>query len=772
MADETKSIQTDETEEKEELNILLSRIEVLKDYRKQKLPGLNRSIEDIWRDADFEYTPHDLDFNKNGVRFESNEETGLRSKLVKVGDPDWQSNSASPDLYVKVSTAVGILNDLNPEAVFVPKSKKYEANTKLVQGNWKNSWEDAGSKQQMKNFMFNQAKYGTGYLKTYPKIIKMDKQVLSEYYPDDLEKNKYNKQEIIKFNDIYRESLSPWQVWMSEATRIGDYFSMDDWYYEKDFSIDKFKKEFKGFKNVDQVKAGMTQTNEDGTQVQKTENTVTIGFYENQITDKYQIIVPSSNILLYSAPLLNDDGLLSLSFAPWTLRDDRSPYGIGIFEIIRQDKTLYDKLQNMTMDQLVLSIYKMFFYKGTDMIGDNGTLVITPGVGSQVIDPTSVNFLNIPGPGPEAWKGMDYLQNQMNLNSGVNAQLSAQFTGKTLGQDMQAKEAALERMKTPLDYIVDCLQQEAYITLSWQKQTLSTPEILEYTDVKTLKEALEEFGLTEEEITGYLKELANPKEDTELFYNEDDGEPEEVTDELTGEVKTNQKQKHFANVYKEVSLNLDKDEKGELIESKDMRFYRFGLDLSTKRLDWKGYVVVKPQSILAPSKELMKRQKLDLFNLVQPSIQGMLGAPQFIPVLLPPIKQILKVYDEDVNDWIDEEQLSVLYKATTEPKQEVQEPPKISMSISFEDLGTLTKDGMPITLSEQQKQVLEKYLGIKVEDPLFIDGQTGEGQPEVTSTQSGPPQMEGEIPQTEPIVPRDNIDPGTTNYGSVNEMNI
>ena len=104
---------------------------------------------------------------------------------------------------------------------------------------------------------------------------------------------------------------------------------------------------------------------------------ITIGFYENKLKDLYAIYLPSKQIVLSYSPLPNDEGQLSLWHTYWALRDARIPFGIGLWEIIRNDKGLYDKMSNMTMDQLVLSIYKMFFYSGTTNISTgDGTITI------------------------------------------------------------------------------------------------------------------------------------------------------------------------------------------------------------------------------------------------------------------------------------------------------------------------------------------------------------------------------------------------------------
>ena len=733
-------------------DFLSKRIKVLKDARAKKLIGVQRNIESIWLEVDREYTPHELSFDANRRnRFESDDVLGLRSRLIKIGsDEQWQSNSASPDFYVKVNTALSILVDQNPEAVFIASSSRYEANSKLAYSNWKNSWEISGAKQQLKNFIFNQAKYGTAFGRTYPKIVEQDKRIRTEYYKDSPEKDKYVTKKLIKYNDLCRESLNPWQVWISEMARVGEPLSIDDWYYEKEFSYGKLKE--LDYKNIVFVKQNNIkgETVEGAVGTETLEDSVTVGFYENQVLDIYAVWIPEQNVVLYFSPLTNDDGKLSLWFAPWTLRDDRSIYGIGIFEIIRNDTINYDKIMNMTIDQLVLSIYKMFFYKGTDILGENGRLVVGPGKGEQVNDPKAITFLEVPGPGQEAWHGLQFLQDKKDFNSGVTPQLSAKFAGKTLGQDIQAKDAALERMKTPLDFILDALQQEAYISLSWQKQILSTPEILRYETVDDLAASLKEQGVSEEHIATYLQEASQPTNQNKLLFQEPSGTTQQVHsgqyDEQGQPVMNEQPvMNKYANVYPEQRYSLAQDDKGELIESEENRFYRFGIDIPAERLDWAGVIRVKPQSVLAPSKELMKRMKLDLFNLIYPAIEKMLMTPQFIPMLFPPIKQIIKVYDEDIKDWIDEKEYMNFAQQAMQPKDQSMAKENLSLSIKLELL--------PF---ETQQEILQKYFGVKVNQPLFIDSQSQGGGNSMIKTGS-----------FKPLVPRGNINPGKTEQGAM-----
>ena len=687
-------------EEKKNLQFLDKRVLQLKEYRSSKLLNNTRSIEDIWGDADRDFQPHELNFSKN-KRLVSDDEKGLRSRFISVGEENgWQSNITTPDLYVKVNTSLSILVGQNPEATFEPFLKKYEANTEIVYGNWRHSWEVSNGKGELSKMIFNLGKYGTGVMRTYPKKIVMKKRVLKEYYAEDSKKNKYEEKDIVKYNDLCRESLNPWQVWVSDNGRPGDYLSMDDWYFEKDYSYDKFIQEFGDYANSKFVAESDLQENNEENPDEKVSNTITVGFYENQVKDIYAIWIPKVKVLLYESPLPNDDGMLSLSITQWTLRDDRCLWGIGLFEIIRNDSVLFDKLLNMTMDQVTLSIYKMFFYKSIDLIGNEGVIKLVPGKGEQVSDPASIKFLEIPGPGQDAWNGLNFIQDRKDNLSGVTPQLSAKFSGKTLGQDLQSKEAALERMRTPLDYIAAALQQEAYITVSWQKQILSTPEIIEYTDKETLILALKEFELDDQEIAAYLQEIETQNPQSEILFN---GTASENGQDVT---------KQYANVYKQVPYNSN-----NLIESEEKRFYRFGVNLPIGRLDWKGIIKIKPQSVLVPSKELMRRMKLELFNIIAPLIQTMVATPDLIPFMLPPLKITVKTYDEDPKEWFDERALMEFAGQKIQEremlKQEMLQMEKLKQVEQFAGKAQEEKQPLPAGQPMGETQIPQ--------EPLFIN---------------------------------------------------
>lgn len=724
------------------LTYVTKRVKELKDARKRKLHGSDRSIEDIWNEIDREFTPHELTAGAGKKMLVEDETKGWASRWITLNKEDeWQSHHASPDLYVKVQTALSELIDQNPEGVFEPTNSKYEENTRIAEANYEQSWHTSGGKKELKLFVFNDARYGVGFFQTIPKLDIREKLVRTEYHPEDPSKDVFEKRNIVRSNGLCRRSLNPWNVWMDDAAKPGRYDEVRDCYHEEEMSEEQFRLEFP--EATDIVFSATERPSDDEREENSTKDSVTetpkmiVGYYENCLIDLYAVIVPAKNRLLYASPNPNDEGKLTINYAPWTLRSDDSIYGIGIFEIIRGDSILYDRVSNMSVDQLTLSIYKSFFHKAMDQLGDDGTLKVSPGIGQALSDPKSIEWLEVPGPGKESANWLTFLQNRRDVNSGIPQQLYGQSGGATLGQDLQTKEAALQRMKLPLGFIVDMLEQEAYLTLSWLSQILSVPEILEYTDKEDLMKSLKELDLSDSQIQEYIRIGENLPEDQELFSQTTEPPTEEGMDS---------KITRRAHVYPETSFNLDKDKDGNLFENEKRRFYRWGLDLPTKKLSWKGIVHIIPQSVLVSSKELTRRLDLDLFNLVYPAIQAMVSNPILVPVLIHPIKQIIESFGKDPQDWLDEKTLMSMYESAKQPV-----PPgsdvKPSVSISLADLSNTSAQGMPQTLSNAQRQLLEKYYGVKVVDPLFVPAG---GTAEPTAESVGSPKLPEGMPVDQP----------------------
>jgi hypothetical protein len=600
------------------------RIDDLKNVRKESHYGTR--LEPLWSDADKDYVPHKLRATGKRVIAED-EEKGWRGAMVELGKTDdWQSDVAYANPYLKINAALSVLIDRNPAAVFSPGSKKYEETSLLMKQLYQRSWETAKSKQQLKLFVYNLAKYGWACARTYPLKLNRKVKVLTHYDEDEPKNNKYETKEVTEFNDIFRENLDPWNTWIDDMAEPNNEYSLRDWAGRKVYSMDAAKEEFGQYplwKYV--VKGGITEEHEGKAPKKKFSDRelVEVYFYENRLKDVLMVIANGVPIIIEPLPISDSEGVkkLSLWHTYWSLRHAKSPYGIGIYEAIRNDSSLLDRIRNMTIDQVTLSIYKMFFYQGTQSLTESGDIKIAPGKGKQVIDPKNINWLDVPGPGKDAYQLIDMFKKDMDDISGVTEPLMGQITGKTAFEIAQAKEAALKRMKMPLENITEALESEAYVTIYAMQLLYSIPEVERIADPN--------------KIDAYLKEIESNRE---LYRWEGEGED----------------QAFEALKFREVPINLGEDEQGNLTETEDTKFFK----LKPELLKWEGVINVKGESVLTPSKQINKALELEMYNMLLPLLSGIqqermmlmqTGQPPTLNELThgKAVQNLVKLYDKD-----------------------------------------------------------------------------------------------------------------------------
>jgi len=576
----------------------------LMEYRKDIL---GENLETIWRQADRDYLPHRL--GKKGKKIlVQDEDKGWASRFVELGKDKWQTDVATVNPLIKIQTALSILIARNPSVELTPGSKKYENSTLLQKELYKKSWELAKSIQQLKLFAFNLSKYGWAVARTYPM--------------------KLQRGGSVEFNGVYRENLDPWMTWIDDKTRPNSPMSTRDWAWAKWYDLKALKEEFgkePGFKHIQKGKSELLDTEyEKSVKKFAGKDMKLVYFYENLDNDAFTSICDGIELFEKELPLEDSQGnkKLSLWHAPWMLRHAELPYGIGIPEVIRNDKILYNKFRNMTSDQVILSIYKMWFYEGTDQIDSDGRIKLSPGVGKQVSNPKNIKWVDVPAAGKEAWEAIKMMQDAIDEASGVSRQLtSGEEVEKTAYQSAQRAEFGLRRLNTPLDNITDALEQDAQLTMIINEMIYSIPEIVKINNPDL--------------IARYYEEI---KGDAELYERDD-------------------QDNFYAKLYPEVQMNLDTDEQERLVESEDARFFR----VKPRGLKWEGMISVKGQSILIETKTLAKQMTLEIFNIITPMLQW----PK--ELVLKPIKQLCKKYEVDWKEWIPDEWL------TEQPEQQPQQ---------------------------------------------------------------------------------------------------
>lgn len=640
----------------------------LKDFRfvRDRITQLQRTrtqqygtnLDTLWMEADRDYIPHRLRNRGKKVLVED-ESKGWRSSLVQLGTTDWQSDVSQANVFIKIQTALGILIDQNPTGVFTPMAKKFVATTELIKQLYQRSWAVAESKAQLKLFVFNLAKYGWAIARTYPLRITRKVKVLTEYNPDEPDKSVYEEKEVVEYNDIMRENLDTRNAWIDDMAKPNNKLSMRDWAWRKVYALDSAELEFGNYKNWQYVTAGgnvaETVNNPDYSKATdgsiktfQEPNLVEILFYENRLKDLFMVIANGVPVVIEPLPVSDAKGNKKLSCwqTYWNIRHTNCPYGIGIYEAVRFDQGLVDRIRNMTIDQLTLSIYKSFFYQGTTNVSETGDIKIAPGVGKQVLNPKDIQWLQIAGPGAEAWQGIELFKKDLDEASGVTDPLTGEVTGKTAFELAQAKEAALKRMKVPLDNILDALNTEGYLTVSLMQILYSIPETYEIADQQLIED--------------YMNEIQG---DPDLY---EEGQPNEMG-----------QRQITAKVYPEFPLNLKEDETGNLMEVPDTEFFR----VKPKFLNWEGIVNIKSESILSPSRQVDRALELEMANVLIPLL---VQDPMIYGKLA---REIVKDYDKDPRDVLPPDWL-------LEPEQLMQQRQQQMMQ---------QRQGQPLIMNPQQQ---------------------------------------------------------------------
>lgn len=585
------------------------------DLQQSRTNHYNTNLDVLWAEADRAYVPHRLK-TKAKRAVVTDEDKGWRGALVDLGSRDWQSDISQANPFIKIQTALSILVDQNPSGVFTPASKRFTAINELMKQLYQRSWEKAGSKSQLELFIHNLAKYGWAIARTYPLRIARKVRILKEYDQEEPDNSVYEEKEVVEFNDIMRENIDPRNAWIDDMARPNNPLSLRDWCWRKVYDMDVAKEEFGKYKNWKYVEAGGTIT-ETVTSYKNTGKTLSVNnklveilFYENKLKDLFMVIANGVPVIIEPLAVSDANGnkKLSLWQSFWNLRHAESLYGIGIYEAIRYDQAMLDRVRNMSIDQLTLSIYKMFFYQGTQSLTETGDIEIAPGRGKQVLDPKNISWLQVPGPGNEAWEGLDRFRKDVDEASGVGDPLLGNVTGKTAFEIAQAREAALKRLKTPLNNILQALDQEGYITVSLIQLLYSIPEVYKIVDQPL--------------IDNYLKEIQS---DPQLFERDEEGN-------------------FNALVFPEFPLNLDQDEEGNLVETKETQFFR----IKPAFLKWDGMINIKAQSLLTPSKQIDKALDLEMYNMLIPLLAN--DPMQYSKIA----KSIVKLYDKDPKDILPE----------------------------------------------------------------------------------------------------------------------
>jgi len=569
---------------------LLTRILELKNFRKTVASNTvnNVSIEKVWDKADRLYPPHVY------------ENEGLK---------DWQSKVSQPLGYVKLQTALSLMIDQNPSVELLPRAKHFEAKVDLFKSLYDLSFERGNGKQAFRKFTFNCGKYGWGVGRTYHRKDTRTIKELRDYSPDsDLA---WDKKEYVDFDDVYFEPLEVRDAWLDSNTKPDDYLSTNDWCWRKTYDYSTFNNVFGHLSNAKYIRPGKPiEEGKDEVRIDYTgkDNQVELYFYENKEDDEFMIMDSSNSVLLLDSVLPYEHKQLSLVHTYWTLRSTDCPFGVGLMEIIEGKQELLDRITNMRMDQVMLMIYKMFFYGGAEDLGEED-LEIEPGKGVKVYDTNNIQFYEVPGPGRDAYREEDVLRTTLDEDTGITKTLSGQPVGKTAFEASINRESGLRRMSIPLENIESAMTREAQLRIDLIPQIYREPiELRKMVDGPELEAAKAEMAALGDKASDFF-----------------------ATDQESGDV--------FKKEFRRVRLPFSKKPEGTLEFTGEEQI----ITLTPEDVRFSADVKVVARSTIPVSKALMQKQKLDMFSLIAQLPYTDIKKAQ---------ENIVKTYDEKPRDWM------------------------------------------------------------------------------------------------------------------------
>ncbi len=539
-------------------------------------------------------------------------------------DPN-QKPIAINNAYGKVTTALGLLIDRNPDFEMEEDNPKYSANRELLKQLAKKSFRNTNSLGQLKLSIFNMARRGWFIGRTFNRRLEHQAKFLTGI--DKNGKKKYEEKTVTKMDDVFYMNLSNYNAWLDEETRPEDFYSTRDWMWREVWHIDKVKAMFpeSEFPNMKYVSAGGdtseipdynstdgNQAGSDSSAKDTKEYLTELFFYENQYEDMF--IVEINGIMVVYEPLPQDHKRLSCVYGTWHLRNDDNIYGISIIEEMEQDENLANRIINMGMRQLLLTIAPPGFYTGTEDPEDEN-MKITPGVLRRTLDPKNITWMEIPQ-GNKDWMEINqWLETKQDDKTGINDALEG--TPAVGGTDTAFelginREAALKRLRVPLRSLQTALDWEFQNRIALIQQVYSNYKV--------------EHMSSKEEIQNYLDEV---EADPSFYYIENEGVPG--------------KEVFYAKRYRTVKLGLGQDDKGNYVDSEEEQFFR----IKPEMLAFQGTIRTDISSLLVNSEELEKADTLRLANIILPMVTT--GTPE---VQGPSVKQILQAFNKDPKKWL------------------------------------------------------------------------------------------------------------------------
>ncbi|MCK5017849.1 MAG: hypothetical protein KAS32_12370, partial [Candidatus Peribacteraceae bacterium] len=310
--------------------------------------------------------------------------------------------SQEPIAFSKIIIATSVLAGKLPDAKVVADDKVYaKASYEL----WKRSWSMTGANGENTLMITyqNLFTYGWAAWRVYPRRVQ----------------TKRNGVDKILFDDIYREPLECTRTWLGVGFNNGDVWSQTEVYYEKDMPKEEFflmypeAKKGKNKKKLEYVSVSEESSDEDS---QNVETKVTIGYYENVLTNRY--IVVCGKMKIYDGELPNDGSHGSVVTARCFQKNLNDPYGVGLYEMMRGNTAIYTYINSLNAQQVEAEIFPLLF--GAQVQNGSATYKRGPNIVNPKHPGSDIDVIKTSGNVQQGILFADKQKQNIEDNTGIN----------------------------------------------------------------------------------------------------------------------------------------------------------------------------------------------------------------------------------------------------------------------------------------------------------------------------------------------------------------
>ncbi|HUX79167.1 MAG TPA: hypothetical protein VMW10_05420, partial [Alphaproteobacteria bacterium] len=536
-----------------------------------------------------------------------------------------------PIAFSKIIIATSVLAGKLPDAKVVADDKVY---AKTAYELWKRSWSMTGANGENTLMLTyqNLFTYGWAAWRVYPRRVQVPRKGTIK----------------ILFDDIYREPLECTRTWLGIGFNNGDVWSQTEVYYERDMPKEEFFLMYpdakKNKKKLQYISVSKESSDEDPDKVQ---NSVTIGYYENVLTNRY--IVVCGKMKIYDGELPNDGSHGSVVVARCFQKNLNDPYGVGLYEMMRGNTAIYTYINSLNAQQVEAEIFPLLF--GAQVQNGTSTYKRGPNIVNPKHPGTDIDVVKTSGNVQQGVLFADKQKQDIEENTGINNIVAGAGTENTLGSTVIMKEAAYNRLTPPKNSMVMGLETDAHIANTWMRQIYPVDKIFMIDSGDQLAEFV--------------------KQNPDYFV-----EAQEVLDDYGIPIGM------VAAASKNLRLNFDFDQEGEIMENVETR------QISAKGLfdemknagHMSDYIdfIIDPDSMLLPSLEIQKQTYMALFPVITNQITLIYSMrnqdPEAAASQLMALEKLLDIQNGDIFDYISKADYdAIIAKQPSQAQQQMEQ---------------------------------------------------------------------------------------------------